>query len=70
MGPAGEQGDEMATKTEQTKIVTYRGASLRRRQRGAEVLWQAAEADPVWGYWYSTARQAITDSNSSDRVVR
>jgi len=42
---------------------------MRRRQRGSEVIWQAADASPDWGYWYSTARQAAAESNSSDRVI-
>lgn len=52
------------------RIVTYRGHQLRRRQTGSEVIWQAADASPVWGYWYSTARQAIQESGSLDKVVR
>lgn len=50
--------------------VSYRGHQLRRRTRGSEVLWQSADADPTWGYWYSTARQAAAESNASDRVAQ
>jgi hypothetical protein len=65
------KGHQMTTttQTEQTTLVMVRGAQMRRRQRGAEVIWQAASADPTWGYWYSTARQARAGSNASDRVL-
>jgi len=49
-------------------VVTRHGRSLRRRAHGRSVLWQAADASPIWGYWYDTARQAAAESNASDRV--
>ena len=52
-----------------TSITTYRGRQYRRSRRGREVLWQAAESDPSWGYWYSTRRQAERESNASDRMI-
>lgn len=58
------------TATETVTIVTRHGVSLRRSQKGSTVLWQAESADPVWGYWHPTARQAAARSNATDRVIR
>lgn len=39
-------------------------------RRTPKVLWQSADACPIWGTWYQTARDARECSNASDRVVR
>lgn len=54
--------------------VRHAGVALRRKvesgpRGGRHYIYQAAEADPVWGYWYDSAAQAARDSNASDRVV-
>lgn len=61
---------------ERTTITTYRGRQYRRKEitrrdtaPRREIIWQAAESDPSWGYWYSTRRQAERESNASDRVI-
>ena len=65
----------MNSATDMDRIVRYRRTQLRRRtitgvRGGRRYLWQAAEANPVWGYWYQTATQAATDSNASDKIIR
>lgn len=37
--------------------------------RAVEIIWQAVESDPSWGYWYMTRRQAERQSNASDRMI-
>ena len=56
-----------------TSTITFRGIALRRKTEagdrgGQHYIYQAASADPVWGYWYYTASQAARCSNPSDRV--
>lgn len=56
-------------------VVMVRGVRLRRHTErgprgGVRHTYQSADASVVWGYWYSTASQAIRESNASDRVVR
>lgn len=64
------------TITEKTETtVKIKGILLRRRTEtgprgGQRHIYQSAKASPDWGYWYETARQAISQSNESDRVVR
>ena len=56
--------------------LTYRGRQLRSRpdtgQRGQPLqrrIYQAVDADPTRGYWYSTAHEAAVRSNASDRIL-
>lgn len=60
--------------TTTTTIVNYRGRQLRRSTEigprgGKRYLWQAADACPVWGFWYQSAAAAAEYSNASDKAV-
>lgn len=57
-----------------TTVVNYRGRQLRRSTEigprgGKRYLWQAADACPVWGFWYRSAAAAVDYSNASDKAV-
>jgi hypothetical protein len=62
------------TETTETTVVMVAGVTLRRHESrgprgGRRYTYQSVAADPLWGYWYDSARDAARRSNASDRIV-